>query len=452
MLRAWDTSLYGGSEGAHYARLLLCRLRAFMYRLDAQRCLPPAAPVARPAFELPPATGLQLTAADAQQLAAGFLRAAAERATAEKVARTDGLVPGDNGELVPKEVLPTFPAVDWLSQTACVPVGGFADFAADNLPDGRTILQLRQVAAQFVNHGLPWLPAEGFLSLNPAWAGAAHQPEKRAAHFKALKELKPTSGRLLASSSAYWLVPCTLDLPTSHRGYLHVGDVFAHVALLTRLIEQYSLRTATFYEVQLISYLLGNERPAQGWCLRPYVVSLQRDLLAEVQQHTDRDTLSRIYRFKPGETCGYYEDDAPVLKRGRADAGHAEGAAVEAEPPDVGLSRRQQKRLKTSQAQSQAPAASAAPSAAKPAPGNSGNQPGALAPGQRPNHPQQLCLWHFPSHGLVCSRGNSCKWAHIDPDKYPAEAELFRKAWRSTSKPRPKLSADKLKALLAKEN
>ena len=310
LLRTWDEGLYGTSEGSDLAKLLLCRLRVLYFRLDAALSTPTFA--VAPPVAAPVTTGLD--AHMAQQMAHGFLRAAAERHAAGTAAE-DGLALADDGSLVPQSLLPVFPVQDWLQKEACVPVGGFGAFASDNLPEASIVRKLHKVAEHFIAHGLPWVPNGGFLSLNPAWAGSSQQPAKRDAFFKALQSRKPTTGRLLASSAAYWLVPCTLNLEPDHRGALSMGDVFAHVSILVKLMEVHSLRTATYYEQLLVAKLLSNEAPAAGWSLRPYVATLQKDYLEEVRQHDERGSLDRLFQFDDLPSCGYFVDEPVSRKR-----------------------------------------------------------------------------------------------------------------------------------------
>ena len=430
LLRTWDQGIYGTSAGSDLAKLLLCRLRVLYFRIDAAlstpsfAVAPPLAAPAAPAFDL-------LTA---QQMAQGFLRAAAERHAAGSAA-DDGLALAEDGSLVPPALLPVFPVQDWLQKEACVPVGGFGAFASDNLPEATIVRKLHKVAEHFITHGLPWVPNGGFLSLNPAWAGSSLQPAKRDAFFKALQSRKPTTGRLLASSAAYWLVPCTLNLDADHRGALSMGDVFAHVSILVRLMEVHSLRTATYYEQLLVAKLLSNEAPAAGWSLRPFVATLQKDYLEEVRQHDERGSLDRLFQFDDLPSCGYFVDESFSRKRQEQPEPPLDGAS---EPQEAGGPTR---RVRRRPAPTQAAGRQQPQSKPQPSSSAAGQAKGS-ASNARPVRPGEVCLFEHPLINLTCARGAKCKFKHINSS--PEEVAMYAKGWHIQGRPRPRLEGEKL--------
>ena len=190
--------------------------------------------------------------------------------------------------------------------------------------------------------------------------------------------------------------------------------------------------------------LLSSEAPAPGWCLRPYVASLQKEYLEEVRQHDERGTLDRLFQFDDLPSCGYFVDESAGRKRRDAPDPPQDGAA---DPVELGGPAR-----RTRQKPGPTQAAGRQTGPAKPS-----SQPSSAAPAtskgpassSRPTRPGEVCLFEHPLIQMTCRRGDKCKWKHINSS--PEEVALYSKAWYIQTKPRPHLEGEQLALVKGKK-
>ena len=174
--------------------------------------------------------------------------------------------------------------------------------------------------------------------------------------------------------------------------------------LLNKLVSQHSLRTATYYEQQLVAKLLAEEAPFKGWALRPFVAGLQREWLETVRRHDERDALSSLFEFEPGQPVGYDEEIAVkkrTLSGSTIDPADSEPAAasVRAVVPSAAKGRgRKAQRYLTKQADGLMPGTGTPPGPKAPARAAKPSQ----APGADRPKPHQICLFENALLGMSC--------------------------------------------------